>query len=82
MQAGSASFHMGKGLATLITFITGKEEQEKRATSLHELSAHPVTVFLIQIGVWSSWEKRELSRQKSGQFLISSFPKGRITSLL
>ena len=67
---GCASFLMGEGSAPLIT-LTPREGGKGAGKLPVYMTFKPTQIlYIIEISVWSSWEKREISGQKNGEFIF------------
>ena len=67
---GCASFLMGEGSAPLI-ILTPREGGIGAGKLPVYMTFKPTQIlYVIEISAWSSWEKREISGQKSGEFLF------------
>ena len=67
---GCASFLMGEGSAPLISFTPREGGTEAGKLPVYMTFKPTQILYIIEINVWSSWEKREISGQKSGEFLF------------
>ena len=67
---GCASFLMGEGSAPLVTLTPREGGIEAGKLPVYMTFKPTQILYIIEISVWSSWEKREISGQKNGEFIF------------